>query len=414
MSFLAQPLGRMAVSLGVGLVIGAERERRMGEGAAPVPAGIRTFGLVAVLGGASIALESQPLLVVGAVAVAALALVAYLTGARSDRGLTTAFALLVTYFLGALAGRDPFLALACALCTATLLAFRATLHSAIRSVLSEHELRDALLLGVAAVVILPILPDRAVDPFGVVYPFRLWRLVVAFMSLSALGHVAQRAIGPRYGLALAGFGSGFVSSAATIASMGTRSRADKALLGPTVAGAAASSVATLIQLAILVGAADPRLLRTLGWPLAAGGVVALAYAALQTWRVEAGQVEAERGHAFKVSTAFAFAALVSVVSVISTLAVRAGGQAGLLATAALAGLADTHSAAAAVASVSGAGQIPIAVAELGVLFALTTNTVTKCVLAVTSGGGRFAAKVIVGLVLIMGATWGTYAVVALR
>ena len=94
------------------------------------------------------------------------------------------------------------------LCVATLLAFWTTLHATVRSVLSELELRDALLLGVAAIVILPLLPNRSVDPLGTVNPFRLWRLVVAFMSLSAFGYVAQRAFGPRYGLALAGFGSG--------------------------------------------------------------------------------------------------------------------------------------------------------------------------------------------------------------
>ena len=414
MAFLDRPEGRLLVSLGVGLVIGAERERGRDSEPVHVAAGIRTFALVALLGGVVLILDNSVLLVVGALWVGAAGMSSVLRGAPSNAGLTTSLSLLLTYCLGALALREPSLAIACALCTATLLAFRTTLHKAVRSVLSESELRDALLLGIAALVILPLLPNRAIDPLGVLNPFRLWRLVVAFMSMSAVGYVAQRAMGPRYGLALAGFGSGFVSSAATVAAMGARTRSDGAVLGPAVAGAAASSVATVVQLAILVGAADPTLLARLGWPLGAGGVVALGYTILQTRRTHGGQAATERGHAFSLSSALLFASLVTVVSVISTVAMRWAGRAGLLVATALAGLADTHSAAAAVASVSGGGQISNSVAEVGVLIALTTNTLTKCSLAVTSGTKAYAIRVVGGLILMMAASWVTYAFASSR
>jgi uncharacterized membrane protein (DUF4010 family) len=411
---LDHPEARLAISLGIGLVIGAERERRKAEESSRVQAGVRTFALIALLGGVIFALDNTALLVVGAIGVGGAAAVGFFFGEPSDPGLTTAVALLLTYCLGALALREPTLALACGLCTACLLAFRTTLHAAVRSVLSEDELRDALLLAIAAVVILPLLPNHTIDPLFILNPFRLWRLVVAFMAMSALGHVAQRAIGPRYGLAVAGFGSGFVSSAATIATMGARVRADASILGPAAAGVAASSVGTMIQLAILVGAADPRLLARIGWPLGVGAGVALIYAVLQTWRMSSGDDATARGHAFKLSTALLFATLVTVVSVASTLAMRWAGNAGLLFATALAGLADTHSASAAVASVSGSGQVATATAALGVLLALTTNTFTKCTLALSSGGRVFASRVVGGLVLMTAATWITYAAGVLR
>ena len=71
--------------------------------------------------------------------------------------------------------------------------------------------------------------------------------------------------------------------------MGGRVRHDATLLRPAVAKAATSSVATLIQLAILVGAAHLRLLLRLAWPLGAGGLVALAYAGAQTLRADNGR-----------------------------------------------------------------------------------------------------------------------------
>lgn len=405
MTFLERPEGRLAIALGIGLVIGAERERRKGEGPARAGAGIRTFAVVALLGGVAALLGSEALLVVIALLVGGIAVAGYALGEREDPGFTTELSLVLTYCLGALANREPLIALAAGLVVATLLALRARLHTAVRSILSEDELRDALLFGVAAVVVLPLIPDRTIDPLGVLNPFTLWRLVVVIMAMSAAGYIAQRAIGPRYGLALAGFGAGFVSSSATIAAMGSRVRGDAALLRPAVAGATASTVATFVQLAILVGAADPSLLVALGWPLAAGGIVAAAYAVVQTWRARRAEAEPTRGRAFKLSTALVFAILVTAISFASALARSWFGSTGAIAAAALAGLADAHASSAAIGSMAATGQLAPSGAVIGVLLALTTNTVTKLVLAFTSGPRAYWIRVGVGLLLVLVATW---------
>lgn len=400
---LDRPEARLGIALGIGLVVGAERERRKGEGPHRAPAGIRTFALVALLGGVVALVDNAALVAVVGAFVGAIAIGAYWLGDRTDPGFTTEVALLLTYCLGALAERRPAAALAAGLSTATILAARAPLHSAVRSVLSEEELRDGLIFAVAALVILPLLPNRAVDPLGVLNPFTLWRLVVLLMGMSAAGYVAQRIVGARYGLALTGFASGFVSSAATIAAMGARARSDEALLRPAVAGAAASTVATFVQLAILVGAASPSLLRTLAWPLAAGGATALAYAAVQTWRARRVDLEPTRGRAFKVSTALLFAVLVTVIAFASTAARRWLGAAGAVVTAALAGFADVHAAAGGIASI--ADQIGRSSAVLAVLVAITANTVTKAVLASTTGPRAYAVRVVAGLALVLAAVW---------
>jgi uncharacterized membrane protein (DUF4010 family) len=414
MTLLDRPEGRLAIALAVGLIIGAERERRKSEGPTRIPAGVRTFALVGLLGGIVALLGSTALLVVVATIVGSLAIAGYFLGDRSDPGFTTETALIVTYCLGALAQREPKIALATGLAAATLLAFRTHLHSAVRSVISEDELRDGLIFGVAALVVLPLLPNRAVDPLGVLNPFTLWRLVVLLMAMSGAGYIAQRAIGPRYGLALAGFGAGFASSSATIAAMGARARADAELQRPAIAGAAASTVATFVQLAILVGAANGRLLVVLAWPLAAGGATALAYAAVQTWharRVEAGPV---KGHAFKISTAVLFAVLVTAIAFISAAAQQWAGAVGAVVAAAIAGFADAHASSAAVAALSAGNQIGLVAAEIAVLVAFTTNTVTKAVLAAISGPRRFSVSIIAGLVLVLAVTWGAALVYLLR
>ena len=405
MGFLDLPEGRLAIALGIGLVIGAERERRKGEGPGREGAGIRTFAVAALLGGIVASLGGQVLLVAGALIVGSFAIAAYVLGDREDPGFTSEVTLVLTYCLGAFAQHEPRAALGAGICVAALLALRAPLHRISRSVLSEDELRDALLFGVAAVVVLPLLPNRAIDPFGVVNPFTLWRLVVVLMAMSGAGYIAQRALGPRYGLALAGLGGGFVSSSATIAAMGARARADGAVLRPAVAGAAASTVSTFVQLAILIAAASPALLAALAWPLGAGGLAAATYAAIHTVRARRADADAIKGRAFRLPMALLFGSLVTVIGFVSALARAWLGAAGTIATAAIAGFVDAHSSTAAIASMSASGQIAQRSAIAAVLLALTTNTLTKAVLATTSGPRRYALLVNTGLVLVLAVTW---------
>ena len=182
------------------------------------------------------------------------------------------------------------------------------------------------------------------------------------------------------------------------------------MVGPAVAGAVASNVATLLQLMILVGTADPKLLLRLALPLAGAGVTALAYALLQTWRARGAEAAADRGHAFRLTSALFFAGLVTLLSLATILVQRLGGVASVLVTSALAGFVDAHAPAAAVSSVYASGQISLQGAEYAVLLALTTNALTKCGLALASRCAPYARRVIIGVVLSIGAAWVVFLV----
>jgi uncharacterized membrane protein (DUF4010 family) len=134
------------------------------------------------------------LLAVAVAAVAALTIVSYKVGSERDPGLTTEVALLATLLLGALAVMQPLLAAGVAVAVAVLLAARTPLHRFVRDVLSEEELQDALLFAAAALVILPLTPDHAIGPFGVLNPRTLWKLAVVVMAISAAGYIAIRAL----------------------------------------------------------------------------------------------------------------------------------------------------------------------------------------------------------------------------
>lgn len=399
---------RLAIALGIGLLIGAERERRKGSGPARAPAGIRTFSLASLLGGISLSVGGEVLLSVSAAAVTTLSIVSYKVRSERDPGLTTAVALLTTLLLGAVAVRQPSVAAAVAVVVAVLLAARTRLHRFVRDVLTERELQDGLLLAAAALVILPLTPDHPVGPFGVLNPRTLWKLAVIVMSISAAGYIAIRALGPRFGLPLAGLASGFVSSAATIGSMGSRAAQEPGLRRAAVAGAVLSTVSTIIQMAVLLFVTDRATFWAMRFSLLFAGVAAIIYGALFMIKTasEKPQLATEQaGRAFNLTTAIVFAATVSAILLTSAAVNRWLGSTGLAVATGIAGFADTHSAAISVAALASAGKITAPDAALPILVGLTTNTITKAVVAMTTGDRGFALQIIPGLLLVILAAW---------
>jgi uncharacterized membrane protein (DUF4010 family) len=293
---------------------------------------------------------------------------------------------------------------------AILLASRTKLHTFIHRVLTDVEVHDGLLLAAAALVILPLLPDRTVDPWDLVNVRRLWVLVVLLMAINALGYVALRTLGARLGLPVAGLVSGFVSSTATIGAMGARARLHPTLRQGAVAGAALSSVATVLQLAIVIGLTNLPALRVLLWPLVAAGLTAVAYGAIFTLRsVRASQNgETALGRPFDPRTALLFMAILGCALIGSTLLTRWFGSGGLLLASAFAGFADAHAAAISAVSIAGGGDT-VQLAAMGVLVGLTSNTVSKCVAAFTLGDRPYAMQLLPGLVLLPAVAWTVFA-----
>jgi len=404
---LQRPEWPFLVALAVGLLIGAERERRKGDGAARKPAGVRTFTLVALLGGVCAALGDGPMLL-GAVVVTALALAGYALGERSDPGLTAEVALVVTYGLGALAHGHAFLSLELGVVVAALLAYRTQIHHLVRDTLSEQELLDGIAFAIAAVVILPMLPNRPLDPFGLFNPFTLWRLIVVVMALSSFGYVAQRMVGVRFGLVVAGLAGGLVSATAAVAAMAQRSKAEPSLAGRAAAGAVASLISAVIYMFVVVFAVDADLLPRLAPALGAAAAALLVYAAILGRLSAAGQDGRPSGRAFDFPAALLFVLIVAGCTVLSRLLSGAFGAVGALVGAGATGLADAHAAAASMAALAGSAKLDDQTATLGVLIGLTTNMLIKAPVAFVLGSRPFAWRVSLGLALMLVALWAGY------
>jgi uncharacterized membrane protein (DUF4010 family) len=401
-----------AIALAIGLLIGLERERSKGTGAERRAAGIRTHAIAAILGAAAMRLGGPLLAALAVAAVAGLAALSYSRSRTTDPGLTSEIALVLTPLLGALAMVDRLSAAMLGVVVAVLLAAKPALHRFVSGTLTSQEVSDGLVIAIVGVVIWPLLPDRGMGPGGAINPHMLGLVALLVLAIGAAGHVAVRALGPRYGLAAAGLASGFVSSVATIGAMGGRARANPATMPGAIAGATLSSLATFIQMGIVLAAVSRPTLAAMTPGLLAGGAVIAIYGGLYGWRAASSPASTapaadddSAGGAFNLKSALLMVAGMAGILLLTATVQPLFGGAGVTIGAALGGILDTHAAAMSVAALVAANRLTADAAVVPVLAAMTANATMKISMAFGTGGPAYAARIGAGVGLSILATW---------
>jgi len=396
----------LAVALGIGLLIGAERERSKGDGGDSTIAGVRTFTIASLLGAVSISVDFW-LLVVSIICVSIFVATAYFVRKDEDPGLTTEISLIFTVILGGLAMSTAALAASLSVAAAILLAAKEPIHGFVRGVVTKEEMIDFFILAAATLIVLPLVPNELVGPFDAINPRNLWLIVIFVMFIGALGHIALRLLGSRAGLPIVGLVSGFISSIATIGAMGERVRKTPDLMSTAVAGATLSSLSTILLLSMLLAAIHRPTLHALVAPLIFGGVSIAVYGLIVTLNSfhNNGNEMSTPSRSFSVKTAIILAAVIAVVLVASAALKIWFGQAGLVVASGVAGLADAHAATISVASLALAGKLAPVDAVIPILVAFSVNAASKVVAAIITGGREFARQVTFGIVIQVSAIW---------
>jgi uncharacterized membrane protein (DUF4010 family) len=403
---LASAAATLAAALGCGLLIGIERERRKGEGPGRALAGLRSFALVCVTGAAAALTQIPGLVVAGAAFVAALGVVAYWRDRSDDPGVTTEIALLLTYLIGVLCAWSLPLAAALAAGLTALLAGRERLHRFARHWLRPAEVRDGIVLAALVLMALPLVPDRPL--WGpVLNPHVTVQLLALLLGVQSLAHLGQRLLQARHAVALSALASGFVSSTATIATMGLAVREGRSGARLMAGGGLLSCVSTQLQMLLVAAAVQPAWLGVLWLPACAGAFGAAAWGAWLVHGAPAGPAPvalstpagaedppASGGERmFSLKGAAAVAALLTGVQALVHGASLWLGTAGLYAATLLGALADLHAALAAVF----ASSAPHGAATLAVMLALAVHALSKSLTAGLVGGARYLAWLAPGL-----------------
>lgn len=403
---------RLAVALGIGLIVGLERGwKTRDQHGGQRSAGVRTFSITGLCGGLLAAL-SQPdrfiVLAAGTLVIGALIVVAYMITVREQRdlGMTTELAMLTTFALGATAVLGaPFEAAAAAVVMTLLLGFKTEVHAAIEK-LERHELLATLQLAAIAAVLLPLLPNRDLGPWNTVNPRVVGMLVLLIAGLSYVGYFAVRMLGARLGLTLTALFGGLSSSTAVTVAFARRARRAPAqvwLLGSGIALAAATMVPRLL---VEISAVNRSLILGLLPTFAAVMLVPLVAVALLAWRKrpveDAASIDLK--NPLQLRAALSFGVLLVVLFVATEALRRWLGDTGTYAAAAIAALLDVDAVSLAMAEDAARGGLEPRTAERAIAVAVLVNTAVKAVLAAALGGAPMlrSASLVLAIAVVAG------------
>ncbi len=390
---------RLGIALAIGLLVGLERGwRTRDEEDHRRAAGFRTFALTGLLGGtASLVARETHGLVLGLIFLghaAAFTLFHWMEAkAEGNFSVTSVVAGLLTFALGALAVLgDVRLAIGGAVAMTGLLALREQLHRWVAS-LTWPEIRAALTLLAMTFLLLPVLPDRPVDPWSAINPHTIWLLAILMAAISFGGYVAVRALGQRLGVVMTALAGGLASSTATTVTLGRLARAQPQSAGLLSAGILIAGTVMLARVCGIVGLLKLPLLMSLGPPIAAAAALSLAGAGVMLYRNRDDQSpDLVITNPLELGTALKLAAFIAFVLLAAKALLAVMGESGAFLLAALSGIADVDAITITMAQLAGSG-VTTEIAAGAILTAVAVNTGVKTMMAASTGGGAIGWRV---------------------
>ncbi len=402
---LAGPVQAFATALGIGLLVGMERERRP-ESAA----GLRTFALVSMLGCLFALLSDKtggPWLLLTGLLVIAGAMIASNFSARQEeqyRGFTTEAAIIVTYGLGAAVWSGyATLAVMLAIATTVLLYFKAELSRFSRR-MTPKDINSILQFAVLSLVVLPILPSQDYGPYGALNPRQIWWMVVLISGLALAGYLALRIIGARHGAALLGIFGGLASSTATTMMFSRHARDHVHLVRMAAIVILIANLMVMIRLGVVAGVVAPTLVGEIAVVFACGLVPGLALT-LHGWKIlnAGGELPMPSvKNPTELKTAISFGLLYAIVLLASAWLQDIAGNRGLYVVALASGLTDADASVLSALRLYNLEKVPAGHAVTAVTLALMANLTFKVGLVVSIGGGQLARHALPGLLAIGG------------
>lgn len=390
----------LGIALAIGLLIGLERGWRTRDRVEGMRvAGLRTYGLIGLLGGLSGILAQQGnTFLVGFVflGLTSVLLVAYSKSLDKfeDFSITSLIATLVTFTLGALTVFGHItLASASAVVITSLLGFKPLLHSWVKK-LEQHELNATLELLLISVVVLPILPNQNYGPWDAFNPYHIWWMVVLIAGISYLGYFAIKIGGNQHGPVLTGALGGLVSSTAVTLNLSKLSASYSHMENVLAAGILTACATMFARTLLLTWVINPVMSQTL---LPALLVMALftyivAFLLWKTARDLSIHEDIALKNPFQLGMAIKFGAFLVLVMLLSKVLKFYFGDTGTYVLAAASGLADVDPITVSMTQMTKDGM-EIAVAAKAILIAVSVNSAVKSLFSGTIGNRALAFRV---------------------
>ena len=422
---------RLAAAIGIGLIIGMQREHTYYDQSDRHPAGVRTFTLVG-LAGAMAALLSDQMggvapFVTGFVVVGMLLMAMHISFAigrkRSDTsmgdapvggdGITTSVSVVIVYLLGGVCWYGRLLE-SCVIMVVLLwvLSAKEQLH-AFAQKLSKEDILATVKFAVISALILPFLPNQAYGPPGleVLNPHTIWLFVVFISGIGFVGYVLIKLVGPGKGIWLTGLLGGLASSTALTLNLAGRSRENEDYASDFTLGIVLSWAVMYVRLYLICIFLSGALARPLMAPLLLPVVPALSYALylkVKEFR-DHRQKSADFTNPFKLLPAIKFGVVFTCVMFVANAARVYLGSGALLACSFLGGAAEMDAVAFSVIDMNLKSGLAVRELVLALLFASLANTLTKGILVCVLGAKAMRRPIIPAVVLICIVTGGLIA-----
>jgi uncharacterized membrane protein (DUF4010 family) len=375
----------IAAALGCGLLIGLERERSKQRENQRSFAGLRSFAICSIFGAVCF-LFGPYFGIVGALIIGAV--VAYsIKNQTDDPGVTTEIAFILTYFIGGMCLWNIPFAAGLSVILTILLMTKHSMHGIAGKWITESEFRDGIFLLALLLIALPLTPNKPLWG-SVLNPYVILKLLTLILTVQALAHIAKRLLSTKNALLLSSLASGFVSSTATVASLGLEVRNGRADAKANAGAALMSCVATLLQLMIIVIGVSISWFKVIVLPSLLAITVLVIFALWlmrKTQPIEANKSTDSRMFSLKEAAIIA-GSLTLIQAGVYGLNLLLG-DAGLIAGTLLASLFEIHGA---LATIVIQGEPSNAVLSLAFLLGLAAHAVAKSINALISGGGRYA------------------------
>lgn len=395
----------------IGLLIGIQREYAHGGKEREILAGDRTFALIGLLGCAAALISEQftsPWVFFGfALAFGTLLTSAYFVGAwkRSEVGLTTEVAALLTFIIGGLCFWN-YLALAAAIgvTVTVILALKFEMQVIIERITRE-DVYATLRFAVITAIILPVLPNQnfGPSPMDVLNPYKIWEMVVLISGISFLGYLLIKMVGARLGIGLSGFLGGLVSSTAVTLSFSQRSRTETSLAKPFALAIIISWTMMFSRVLLLVLVLNIELFSIL-WPsMLAAGIVALVYCIYLYYQQrvsESGDIQFS--NPFELWPAIKFGLFYAGILIVSRAAQVTLGNTGVYLSGLVAGLADVDAITLSMTELSTqSGGVDLRTGAQAIVLAAMANTLVKGGMVVALGARALRNALLPAFILIL-------------
>lgn len=393
---LAGPYLTLAIALGLGMLVGLQRER---SPSSTHVGGVRTFPLVTVLGSACAMLGAElgPWLVVAAfLGVVASGILANVIGSRRgdpEPGMTTVVAMMVMFIVGVmLATEMREIAVAIGVGTAILLQLKKQLHAWVRT-MGDTDIHAVMQFALITFIILPVLPNTTYGPFDVLNPYRIWLMVVLVVGISLAGFIAFRVLGKTGGTLTAGLIGGLVSSTATTVSYARRFRGVREGHGAVIAILILATMVMYIRVLVELWVVGPTHFQIFAPPVSimAAATLLCAVAAMLGHGSNGGEMP-EPDNPTELKSALVFGALYAIILLFVAAAKDWFGDSGIYAVAVVSGLTEMDAITLSAGRLAERGRLDPETTWRVVVLASMSNMVFKTGLVWTLGGMRLGLR----------------------